>query len=168
MWLFIPGMKRLLIYPLLFFFALNPLAFYLMLEMHRIRMEVETGKITEPRNITMLVIPENYPPASFQWKDKNEFSFEGKLYDVAKLEKKNGMLFLYCMQDKNEDTLLAFMKKLTGNKYFSFYTDDIVKMPPAGSLHGLLHSSSGYRYPMITELMKSVSRGTLSPPPKQA
>jgi hypothetical protein len=166
MYLFIPGMKRLLIFPLLFFFALNPLAFYLMLEMHKIRMEAETGENNKQGNITILVIPEHNPPVSFQWKDKKEFSFEGKYYDIVKLERKDGKLYFSCIRDINEDTLLAFMKKLTGNKYFSFSPDDIMKMPPPGIRHGVLHSSSEYRFPMISERMESLVQGTLFQPPK--
>ena len=168
MYVFITGIKSLVIYPLLFFFALNPLAFYLMLDLHRMRMEAETRNNKEPGRVTLLVMPEHQPLFSFQWKDKDEFTYEGKHFDVVKLERKDGKLFLYCIPDINEDTLLAFMKKLTGNKYFSFAQDDILKMPPHGNRHGILPSPSGYRYPVVSEMKESLSQGTLLQPPKQA
>ena len=42
-----------------------------------------------------------------EWEEKNkEFSLDGILYDVARIEKKEGKTFLYCINDKKEKQLL--------------------------------------------------------------
>jgi len=55
------------------------------------------------------------------WEEKNkEFSLDGVLYDVARIEKKEGKTFLYCINDKKEkqllDNLVKAVNKNHGNK----------------------------------------------------
>ena len=46
------------------------------------------------------------------WEEKNkEFSLDGVLYDVARIEKKEGKTFLYCINDKKEKQLLDDLVK---------------------------------------------------------
>lgn len=46
------------------------------------------------------------------WEEKNkEFSLDGVLYDVARIEKKDGKTFLYCINDKKEKQLLDDLVK---------------------------------------------------------
>ena len=56
-----------------------------------------------------------------EWEENNkEFSLEGVLYDVARIEKKEGKTFLYCINDKKEkqllDNLVKAVNKNHGNK----------------------------------------------------
>jgi len=47
-----------------------------------------------------------------EWEEKNkEFSLDGILYDVARIEKKEGKTFLYCINDKKEKQLLDDLAK---------------------------------------------------------
>ena len=47
-----------------------------------------------------------------QWEEKGkEFSLDGILYDVARIEKKEGKTFLYCINDKQEKQLLENLAK---------------------------------------------------------
>jgi len=47
-----------------------------------------------------------------EWEEKNkEFSLNGILYDVARIEKKEGKTFLYCINDKKEKQLLDDLAK---------------------------------------------------------
>jgi len=55
------------------------------------------------------------------WEEKNkEFSLNGILYDVARIEKKGGKTYLYCINDKKEkdllDDLVKAVKKDQDNK----------------------------------------------------
>ena len=55
------------------------------------------------------------------WEEANkEFSFEGTLYDVARIKKSEGKTFLYCINDKQEKQLLDGLAKAVnanhGNK----------------------------------------------------
>jgi hypothetical protein len=159
-------MKRIVIYPLLFFFTFNPLAFYVMLEWHKIRMAMELEKSNEKGRFTVLMIPFHDTAGTFHWNDKNEISYQGKFYDVIKQERKGGHMVFYCIRDKDEETLLSFMKKLTGHKYFTFQPDDVVKIIPSVIRPALLNPSSECQFPALIMKMESISPGALTPPPK--
>ena len=46
------------------------------------------------------------------WEEANkEFSFEGTLYDVARIKKTDGKTFLYCINDKQEKQVLDNLAK---------------------------------------------------------
>lgn len=52
------------------------------------------------------------------WEEKNkEFSIEGILYDVARIEKKEGKTFLYCINDKKEKQLLDNLVKAVNKNH---------------------------------------------------
>lgn len=52
------------------------------------------------------------------WEEKNkEFSLEGILYDVARIEKKAGKTFLYCINDKKEKQLLDNLVKAVNKNH---------------------------------------------------
>ena len=53
-----------------------------------------------------------------EWEEKNkEFSLEGTLYDVARIEKKEGKTFLYCINDKKEKQLLDNIVKAVNKNH---------------------------------------------------
>jgi hypothetical protein len=49
---------------------------------------------------------------SIEWteEDNREFTYHGKMYDVSRIEKTNGVFSVYCEQDAFEDALIAWMK----------------------------------------------------------
>ena len=52
------------------------------------------------------------------WEEKNkEFSLDGILYDVARIEKKEGKTFLYCINDKKEEQLLDNLIKAVNKNH---------------------------------------------------
>jgi hypothetical protein len=161
-------MKNIVAFLLLFFFALNPLAFYIMLEMHKLRVTAELEKNNEKGKITVLTIPDPDTACSFHWNNAHEISYQGRYYDVVKQERKNGNILLYCIHDKNEEAILSFMKKLTGHKYFTFSLDDIVKITPSGDYPDHIIPFSDFHFPMLTDKMESITPDALSPPPKQS
>ena len=53
-----------------------------------------------------------------EWEEKNkEFSLEGVLYDVTRIEKKEGKTFLYCINDKKEKQLLDDLVKAVNKNH---------------------------------------------------
>ena len=53
-----------------------------------------------------------------EWEEKNkEFSLGGVLYDVARIEKKEGKTLLYCINDKKEKQLLDNLAKAVGKNH---------------------------------------------------
>lgn len=53
-----------------------------------------------------------------EWEEENkEFSLEGTMYDVARIEKKDGKTFLYCINDKKEKQLLDNIVKAVNKNH---------------------------------------------------
>ena len=46
------------------------------------------------------------------WKDKNEFRLDGKMYDIIKTETSEDSVYLYCMTDPEESELYSILDKL--------------------------------------------------------
>jgi len=52
------------------------------------------------------------------WEEKNkEFSIDGVLYDLARIEKSGGKTFLYCINDKKEKQLLDNLAKAVNTNH---------------------------------------------------
>jgi hypothetical protein len=48
---------------------------------------------------------------SIQWTEENrEFTLDGKMYDVARVEQKNDVYTVYCEHDAFEDAVISWMK----------------------------------------------------------
>jgi len=41
--------------------------------------------------------------------DEHEIKVNGKMYDISRIEKKGDMVWVYCLHDKAEDSLLSFL-----------------------------------------------------------
>ena len=161
-------MKNTIAYLLLFYFTLNPLAFYIMLELHKLYMTSELEKNNDKGKITVLAIPDPDTAGSFHRNNTHEISYQGRYYDVVKEERKNGHLLFYCIHDNKEETLISFMKKLTRHKLFSFPIEDVVKIFPGSNHLDHLIPSSEMQFPGLTLLMKSMTPPTFTPPPEQS
>lgn len=44
--------------------------------------------------------------------EEHEIKVEGKMYDISRVLERNGKVFVYCLHDKAEDNLLAFLDKI--------------------------------------------------------
>lgn len=44
--------------------------------------------------------------------DEHEIEYEGKMYDVARVEKRGGQILVYCLHDETEESILAFLDKV--------------------------------------------------------
>ena len=74
---------------------------------HIIQEEMERELLAHIPESSLEVIIAEHVANKIVWEEKNkEFSLDGVLYDVARIEKKDGKTFLYCINDKKEKQLL--------------------------------------------------------------
>ncbi len=60
---------------------------------------------TEMLVISDAIIQQRNSP--FKWMEEDEFRYYGKMYDIVKSEKQGDTNIFYCVNDKNEEKLLA-------------------------------------------------------------
>lgn len=97
---------------------MNQVGYYFVYTFHQhiIKEEIEKELLTHlPDSSLELVIAEDWNN-KLEWKEKGkEFSLNGEMYDVARIEIKDGKTHLYCINDKKEKELLDNLVK-TVNK----------------------------------------------------
>lgn len=57
----------------------------------------------------IVLSPAEYKEAKVE---EHEIKVAGKMYDISRVLEKNGKVFIYCLHDKAEDNLLAFLDKI--------------------------------------------------------
>ena len=73
-------------------------------------MQAEMMTHTSAKDKQVIVLEENI--ADIRWEeDGNEFYLNGKLYDVASIEKQNGKTLIHCICDKEESQLATDVAK---------------------------------------------------------
>ena len=105
------------------------------------------------------------------WEEKNkEFSLDGILYDVARVEKIEGKTFLYCINDKKEKQLLDNLVKAVNKNHdnkrgrnIKPVLPDLVFINPPES-PGFFSVSSQYGFFKVS--LVSFYKEIYSPPPK--
>ena len=110
------------------------------------------------------------------WKDENEFEFEGKMYDIVKTEMNNDEVIVYCIWDKRENELISIYEKHCRNNStrdkihssnFSTNTTNLLAIQNEFSTPG------GINFVMFlsekhANNYHSVFKDSLTPPPKIA
>lgn len=84
---------------------------------------------TEILVISDAVIQQRNSP--FKWMEEDEFRYYGKMYDIVKSEKKGDQNIFYCVNDKNEEKLMARFEN-----YLKHHTDS--NLPFQQKSHHLL------------------------------
>ena len=73
-----------------------------------------------PESSLEVIVAEELGDKILWQEDNKEFSIDGVLYDVARIKKSEGKIFLYCIKDKQEKQLLDDLAKAVnanhGNK----------------------------------------------------
>ncbi|MFN8288375.1 MAG: hypothetical protein U0V74_16580 [Chitinophagales bacterium] len=69
-------------------------------------------ELADPATLQKLEITESElnDHSVFQWVEGSEFSYQGKMYDMARQEKRDGYFVFYVVQDEKEDNLLSMLK----------------------------------------------------------
>ena len=79
---------------------------------------MERGLLAHIPESSLEVIVSDQVADKIEWQEKNkEFSLDGILYDVARVEKKEGKTFLYCINDKKEKQLLDNLVKAVNKNH---------------------------------------------------
>jgi len=86
--------------------------FIYIIHQHIIKEEIERELLTHiPDSSLELVIVEDHSN-NLEWEEEGkEFSLNGDMYDVVRIEVKNGKTYLYCINDKKEKEILNNLVK---------------------------------------------------------
>ena len=131
-------MKKIAVIAVLFVFMVNTMGYYIVFRCNQYLVKKEMvaqirGGIFHS-DIVLLKILSPEKEQQFHWRDKNEFSWYGKLYDVIVERKSGDTTMFYCLRDKKEETLLAD---------FSFYLNRTGRSGSSAKdnpIHALLHN----------------------------
>ena len=107
-------MKKGLASSLLAILFISQVGYYFIYTIHQhiIKEEIERELLAHIPESSLEVIIAEQVADKIVWEEKNkEFSLDGILYDVARIEKKEGKTFLYCINDKKEKQLLDDLAK---------------------------------------------------------
>src|SRR5574339_567763 len=94
---------------LLLVFVVNLIGIFIVFELQRMRIRNEVIQLLEQHafaNKIVVITPSKKTP--LEWKNKNEFRYAGRMYDVVKKENNaNGEPIFYCIADHKETELEA-------------------------------------------------------------
>jgi len=112
-------MKLLFSYILLTIFAYSIVGYYPVFLWSQGEVKDEIAQrirnVVPPDEISVLIFNET-DYAGLVWNDDKEFRYNGNMYDVVKISKKeNGNIHIYCLNDKKETALLTELEKQTQN-----------------------------------------------------
>jgi hypothetical protein len=144
---------------------------YFVVQLKQVRQEMRNQLRTLPTEELELL---TFTPEEFQIArvEEKEVKVDGKMYDIARLEKQGNTILVYCLHDIAEDNLLAFL-----NKILTLPLKD--SHVPNGILHfcslNYLPTLWGFKVPEVmpttpftayTEMISEYSAVIAAPPPK--
>ena len=113
-------MKKALASSLLTILFTSQVGYYFIYTIHQhiIKEEIERELLAHIPEPSLEVIIAEQVADKIVWEEKNkEFSLDGILYDVARIEKKEGKTFFYCINDKKEKQLLDSLVKAVNKNH---------------------------------------------------
>lgn len=121
--------------------------------------------------------PLNAPPGteSPEWEDDNEFSLDGKMYDVIEKREENGKLYVRCISDEREMELIKkyqeVLEKQFGNKAKKRSASllKILATPftiPSTFISASFSTIIHHEYPVVHCSIPAASREVITPPPR--
>ena len=108
-------MKKLTVISFLLVIFINQLGyyFYYSYQQYRIREEIKHQLLMNLPETELEVIVEEDQKGKLSWEEYNEeFHLNGEMYDVARIEIKDGKRLLHCINDKKEKKLLDHLAKV--------------------------------------------------------
>jgi hypothetical protein len=72
--------------------------------------------LKESSDVTVLKFSTNDFKNKLIWRDKNEFEFNDKMYDVIRIDEDENEYTVYCLNDVKEEILVSNFKKLNDGK----------------------------------------------------
>jgi len=113
-------LKKVVAFSLLAILFTSQVGYYFIYTAHQfiLKEEMEKELLAHIPESSLEVIIAEEVADKIEWEEKNkEFSLEGILYDVARIEKKAGKTFLYCINDKKEKQLLDNLVKAVNKNH---------------------------------------------------
>ena len=113
-------MKKGLASSLLAILFISQVGYYFIYTIHQhiIKEEIERELLAHIPESSLEVIIAEQVADKIVWEEKNkEFSLDGILYDVARIETKEGKTFFYCINDKKEKQLLDSLVKAVNKNH---------------------------------------------------
>ncbi len=72
-------------------------------------------QLLKDEDLSVISLTDNSQKIYWEDDEKNEFSFNGEMYDLVKTETVNGQALLFCFNDKNEQQLIDLCNSITKN-----------------------------------------------------
>jgi len=72
--------------------------------------------LNETSDVTVLKFSKSDFKNKLIWRDKNEFEFNSKMYDVIRIDEDENGYTVYCLNDVKEEILVSNFKKLNDEK----------------------------------------------------
>jgi len=113
-------LKKGLASSLLAILFISQVGYYFIYTIHQhiIKEEIERELLAHIPESSLEVIIAEQVADKIVWEEKNkEFSLDGILYDVARIETKEGKTFFYCINDKKEKQLLDSLVKAVNKNH---------------------------------------------------
>ena len=165
--------KRILSILVLILFLAHFAGFYIYfaVQLKQVRQEMRSQLRNLPtEELKLLTLtPEEFQKARVE---EHEVKVDGKMYDIARVEKRDNVILVYCLHDAAEDNLLAFL-----NKILTLPLKD--SHIPSGILHfyslNYLPAHWSFIVPEVipttpftayTEMISQYNAVIISPPPK--
>ncbi|MFH1196713.1 MAG: hypothetical protein V1720_13505 [bacterium] len=120
---------------------------------HEIKKMIEAG--IDEKDLIRLVFPKDIkenPITGFEWKKKNEFRFQGEMYDIVKRKYFSDSIYFYCIHDKKESKLFASLEKYvqtfleknpSKGKEFNIISSQLSKLYPAPAAGDFIFNIAG-------------------------
>jgi hypothetical protein len=106
-------LKRILSILVLILFLAHFAGFYIyfVVQLKQVRHEMRNQLRNLPaEELELLTLtPEEFQNAKVE---EHEVKVDGKMYDIARVEKREGKILVYCLHDAAEDNLFAFLNKI--------------------------------------------------------
>lgn len=121
------------------------------------------------KNLSIIVITNSNNNKIFWTRKDKEFRYEGKMFDIVKVKIKNNKTYYYCLNDVNENILVAnFLKnnKRINKILLKLRKILINKYLPKDTLTNKISNKTNILFCIITEHYKSKTINIISPPPQ--
>ncbi|MCX6243297.1 MAG: hypothetical protein NTU98_01215 [Bacteroidetes bacterium] len=162
-------MRKVVLFLLGFFFLLNSISLYFILEVHRHRISSMIEKHAIKKGVEVLSVDRKDLSALVIRKDKKEISCQGRLYDVISEVQEKDHVDFYCIRDTKEEDIISGMHKTGSNKLVSLLLNDFVKFhSPETENQLLLPPSFVIEYPALKDMIDSYNPSLITPPPERS
>jgi hypothetical protein len=154
---------------ILIIFLFNSMGYYFLFEVNRamVKREMSARLKRDGVKLTILSIADPSKDQNFKRIESREILYHGKMYDVLKEVRREGVTLFYCIHDEKEQNLLAGFKKVSHSKLSQFLADHLIKnaLPVSGkicapAMEGLI------RYPLLKNKTCSINHLPATPPPE--